>query len=1018
MVARDRQDVADFKTVVHGLAARDDRHVVVLRLAVVRHRAGDLSSFSLREINNAVVDEVARHIEDFVGRIRADDFNRFGLEALFVALRRIFSQRFTVRHGAAFFNRSGVPNRCTGVGVDAVNRQILALFIAGVDRFSPGLDGEVLIAGNAVVRGGAREDHVFGLRRVERAVVDVFAADHEGLVCFIAAVAVRAARVNGDRVPRAFARDDVRAARSDREVIARFGAVVRHKRFVDVFIRILPAGNGEIVPGRCSALFVRERSGHGDAFGLRRVDFAEVVVVARDLEERFAERIGTDDVLSALFDQNFVPDRGAGVRVRRILGNNELVTLFIALVERGAARGDRHVVVAREPHIGEVASHIRHVGFSRIESARVREGTLARDRKGIAFGIGADLEAFILFERRIERFARHGHLIPDRRTVVGPAALFSDVENAAFFIAVVGPPAERNRHVLVVRGAVVRERAREGKVVLHRELALFDVRNRAGQDVVRHRVDHKLAGIVDDGVDRGRRHLAYLRSAGFGDFDLAVVVLDAVSREVARNLRRAELVVEIVRVQDRAVRHGNRAFVLDVPHGELAVLRPERTVLAKFGGVDPAGRRAFEAVRAERDRAVLDVEAAAVSSVREEFVAVVVVRRPVEVVRTSAAHQDEFLAAFDADVVGIRDVLEADRVVDLVLARLRRTADHEALVRVARSNRVVVERRRIEHDARIKHPGVFELFLLFLERRRGVDREVAHEVAEEVLFNLDVFADHARTRERIKHRGDKLHRPVFVVPDDHAAVLEADAGSNFVLDVGDGRGGNYVRDDVDLARFRINGVDVDDSRRHMIEELIERGLDRTVRADRDRLIAGMCARRQIDVVDVKHAARTDVDDRVGIDRIDLDRHVLVGPVNLFGRRLFIKAFLEGERGRPVDVDRVLTEHAGGIAFVVVNHGRIKVTAVEVEGRVFEPPLLDVVLGRGRLREGNAFRIGEVVNSEAAAAHRDLAAFLAGELADHRHGIGTRRNEFAAARDRDRIARELRAVVLENARARN
>ena len=1000
------QVVALFETVVDGTAARRDRHVVVsgtTAVGFVGDAAGHGGHFRVRRVERAGVVERSVDNERFAFGVAAD------LES-FAFFRSGVGSRSTLAH------RHVVPDGRAGVRMLAARSddEIFTLFKAGVDRRSAVGDRHVLITGVAVVGDVARDRNEFGVFGFDSAVVDVDAADFKRLVFGIAAEMVDTARIDSNGVPVAHPGHHMLAACGDRQMVARFRTVVRNGGVVDVLFVVEPTCDREVVPGCRGAVFVREIADHRHAFGLGRVDFAAVGVVARNLEERFAERIGTDDVAAALFNDNFVPNGRADVRVNAAVVNDELVTGFVAFVEGRPARSDRHVVVAGNARVGEIARHIGHIRFGSVETARVREAARVGNREGVALRVGTDLETFSFFERRVRAFAGDGHLIPDGGAVVRPARVVADRQLAALFVAVVRPVAHRDRRILIMRRPVVVERARKRQVGFDDDGARFGIRNGAGKHAVRERADVERARVRDDGVDRARGEFADVRNAVFTDVESAVIVRKAIGREAARNVRRAVGVVDRVRVQNRPFRHVDRAFVVDVPHGEFAVLRDEAAVFSHIGRIDPAGRRIVETVRAERKRPVGHFNVAAVGSVDEEFVVVAVIRRPVEIIGTRVADKNKVLAALDADVFGIGNVLEADRVVDAVFARLRGTADHETGIGAARGNRVVVQRRLIEDDARIKHPRMCELFLLFLERRRRIDREVAHEVAEEMLLDARVFVDHARIGKRIEDGTHELRGPVFVVPDNDAAVFKADARGNRILDVGYRRRGDDVGDDVDLARFRIDGIDVDDGRRNLFEELIERRLNRAARTDRDRLIAGMCAFFKIDVVDVEHAARTDVDDRVGVDSVNLHDHIAVGPVLFFRGRTFVEAFVKVDRGRAGDVDRVLAEHAGSVAFVVMNDRGVELAALEIERRVLEPALFNVVVGRRRLREGHAFGVGHVGHIERTAAHSDLRAFLSGKLVDRGDRVRTLGDELAAVCDGDRVARQMRTVVFKDA----
>ena len=148
MFTSNREDVADFQTVIDGRAACGNGHVVVLGLAVV----GDFADNS-REIGFGCVKLAAgkvfkRAVDDkgVTLGVAAD------LKAAVVAAAR-------VRHRTV--DRRVIPNRRPGIGVFGTvsNSEISALFIARVFPRAE-FDGHVLIGCRAFVVERAFELHI------------------------------------------------------------------------------------------------------------------------------------------------------------------------------------------------------------------------------------------------------------------------------------------------------------------------------------------------------------------------------------------------------------------------------------------------------------------------------------------------------------------------------------------------------------------------------------------------------------------------------------------------------------------------------------------------------------------------------------------------------------------------------------------------------------------------------------------------------------------------------------------
>ena len=314
-----------------------------------------------------------------------------------------------------------------------------------------------------------------------------------------------------------------------------------------------------------------------------------------------------------------------------------------------------------------------------------------------------------------------------------------------------------------------------------------------------------------------------------------------------------------------------------------------------------------------------------------------------------------------------------------------------------------MQRRRVEHDAGIEHKALIKRFLFFLQTMCGVDSEVTHEVAQEVLLHLVIFINEAGLRKRICNRGHQFDRPVVVVPGHGRTVFKRQTVLDGVFHVCDSRCGYHVGDDVHDARFRIHGINLNHGSGNLFEYLIQRGLQAAAGADRHRC-AGAVFRRQVDVVDVKHTAVGDVDDGITRDGIDLHRHIVGRPVNLVGRGQFAVRAFDGLQPCLADVDRVVAEHAGGVAFVIPDDGSVEMTAFDVDGRVFKPSFVNRKFRVGGLGKRHAVGVREVTNVELAAARTKVALALGRDLVDR--GIARRHQSTvdgcAARNGSDRI----------------
>ena len=245
-----------------------------------------------------------------------------------------------------------------------------------------------------------------------------------------------------------------------------------------------------------------------------------------------------------------------------------------------------------------------------------------------------------------------------------------------------------------------------------------------------------------------------------------------------------------------------------------------------------------------------------------------------------------------------------------------------------------------------------------------------------MLLDTLVLADETGLSKRVRNTRDEFDRPVVVIKGDHRAVLEGKAVLDRILDAADRGRGNDVRDDVDDARFGIKRFNVDDGGRHLVEELVERRLDAAAGADGDRL-ARAAVRRQVDVLDVENAAGGDVDDRVGHDRVNLHDDIRILPVDLLVGRKFAVRTDDGRMILVTDVDRVVSEHAGSLARIILDARGVELATLEVEGGVLEPALVghNGAAGHG---EVHAFGFGQILDVEIAARDRD-GARRAGEL---------------------------------------
>ena len=253
-----REDVADFQTVIDGRAACGNGHVVVLGLAVVGDFADNIGVLGLARIKDAVVGVVACDVKHFVGRIATDDLNGFGRKTLFVALLAV-AKVGSVGAGCTVGNRHLVPDRSAGVGVFAFNRKDVADFQTIVDGRAACGNGHVVVLGLAVVGDFADNSREIGFGCVKLAAGKVFkrAVDDKGVTLGVAAdlkaAVVAAARVRHRTVDR-------RVIPNRRPGIGVFGTVSNSEISALFIARVFPRAefDGHVLIG-CRA-FVVERA--------------------------------------------------------------------------------------------------------------------------------------------------------------------------------------------------------------------------------------------------------------------------------------------------------------------------------------------------------------------------------------------------------------------------------------------------------------------------------------------------------------------------------------------------------------------------------------------------------------------------------------------------------------------------------------------------------------------------------------------------------------------------------------
>ena len=229
-------------------------------------------------------------------------------------------------------------------------------------------------------------------------------------------------------------------------------------------------------------------------------------------------------------------------------------------------------------------------------------------------------------------------------------------------------------------------------------------------------------------------------------------------------------------------------------------------------------------------------------------------------------------------------------------------------------------------------------------------------------------------------RDNGAGRIVIVVKGDRAGA-EFKAGRDFVLDFAHSRCSEHFGG-------QENGFvvfDLDGFGGYVVEDLIKRCFKNASRKrDRRLIVFG----GQTDVVDIQHAARTDVDRRVARDGFNRHNSQVVLVVDLF------LDWITGidDRGRvlPGNVDRVVAEHAGVIAFVILDDGGIERAAFDVDRRVFEPTLAKGKIRIGLLGKRHALGVGEIAEMQFSAFGHDMSGTFGRDSVDRRVARGSKR----------------------------
>ena len=222
-----------------------DRHIHIVGLTVVDDRTGNGGVFCLRGIHETVIRERARDIKHVVFSIGTNTQDRFALEVFGVIAVDAVGDFGAVRHRALDIGR--VPNGGAGVGVFTAlsNHEIFTVFIARVNGSCSGLDRHVLVTGLTIVGQITRHHHRFSVFGINRAVIDVHAADFITFAIGFGSELIQTTFVHGDRVPNGFTLDPVLAARGDMKRITLFRTGCNHRALRAVVV----GGDDQVIKG-------------------------------------------------------------------------------------------------------------------------------------------------------------------------------------------------------------------------------------------------------------------------------------------------------------------------------------------------------------------------------------------------------------------------------------------------------------------------------------------------------------------------------------------------------------------------------------------------------------------------------------------------------------------------------------------------------------------------------------------------------------------------------------------------
>ena len=273
-----------------------------------------------------------------------------------------------------------------------------------------------------------------------------------------------------------------------------------------------------------------------------------------------------------------------------------------------------------------------------------------------------------------------------------------------------------------------------------------------------------------------------------------------------------------------------RAVGLDALDREVAVLDDEVALFIEDNFCERAARLVLDAVGAERERAGVHVNGAAVFSIRKELVAGRLA------VLVGLADQHELKAVLDVDVIRIGYAGKARIHVDVVRIGL---AHVERLVAGVVDEIVT---RKDEALGLVGHAVLFEL----MDR---IEREVVHCVAEEFDVDLAVAEGFG---QGAAHFSDQVGAEGFVRKGE-GAPFELDARRDARLDVAHvGRRLDHLTVHGTPAFFPVGGRDFHAFDHEVMEDLIKRRLQRTRAAHRDRAL-GLAVERNL--VGPERAAR-------------------------------------------------------------------------------------------------------------------------------------------------------------------